>query len=60
MFLSNSASNTLSRQLKDITTIGEKCGVVYQIKCRELRSSYKGETRRNLKSRIKYPKKDIH
>ena len=62
MFLSNSASNTLSRQLislKDKTSIGEKCGVVYQIKCGDCSNSDIGETGRNLKTRIKEHEKDI-
>ena len=61
MFFSNSASKTLSRQLislKDKTTIGEKCGVEYQIKCGDCLNSNIGEKIENVKTRIKEHKND--
>ena len=62
MFLSNSASKTLSRQLislKDKISIGEKCGVVYPIKCGSCSNSYIGETGKNHKTRIKENEVDV-
>lgn len=62
LYLSNSASNTLRKQLihlKDKIATNDKCGVVYKINCVDCQNHYIGETGRNLKTRIKEHKRDI-
>jgi hypothetical protein len=53
--------NTVRSKLvapKDKTDIMDKSGVIYKIQCKDCSESYEGETKRNLRHRIKEHKRE--
>ena len=51
--------NTIIKTGKDPLLKNDHCGVVYKINCLNCESSYVGQTKRKLKTRIKEHKTDI-
>ena len=51
--------NTFIKTGKDSLPKDDQCGVVYKINCLNCESSYVGQTKRKLKTRIKEHKADI-